>query len=191
MKEAVQRQIDPSVAEVIRGRRTIGAFRPELPPHEVVLDAIELARWAPNHKKTEPWHILWLGPETTRAVIELNARIVSETKGPNEAEAKRRKWAEVPGWLAITCDLADDSFRREEDYAACCCLIQNLTLALWSAGIGTKWSTGDVTRHPEFFKLLGINATQQRVVGLIWFGYPAVTPSQTRRAVQSILTELP
>jgi len=191
MNEDVQRQIDPRVAEVIRGRRTIGAFRPELPPREVILDAIELARWAPNHRKTEPWHVVWLGPETIRALIDLNARIVSETKGPTEAESKRRKWAEVPGWLAVTCDLAEDSFRREEDYAACCCLIQNLSLALWSAGIGTKWTTGDVTQHAEFFKLLGIDATQQRVVGLIWFGYPAVTPAQTRRTVESFLTEQP
>ncbi len=183
--------IDPRLADVIRGRRTIGAFRPELPPREVILAALDVARWAPNHKKTEPWHVVWLGPETQHAVIELNSRLVAAAKGPTEAESKRRKWAEVPGWLAVTCDLADDSLRREEDYAACCCLIQNLSLALWSAGIGTKWTTGDVTRHPELFDLIGIDALRQRVVGLIWFGYPAVTPAQTRREVESFLVERP
>ena len=183
--------VDPRVADVIRGRRTIGAFRPELPPRDVILDALDVARWAPNHKKTEPWHVVWLGPETKHAVIELNARLVAAAKGPTEAESKRRKWAEVPGWLVVTCDLADDPMRREEDYAACCCLIQNLSLALWSAGIGTKWTTGDITRHAEFFELLGIDATRQRVVGLIWFGYPAVTPGQTRREVESFLIERP
>ena len=183
--------VDPRVADAIRGRRTIGAFRLELPPRDVILDALDAARWAPNHKKTEPWHVVWLGPEIKRAVIELNARLVAAAKGPTEAESKRRKWAEVPGWLVVTCDLADDPLRREEDYAACCCLIQNLSLALWSAGIGTKWTTGDVTRHAEFFELLGIDATRQRVVGLIWFGYPAVTPAQTRREVESFLAERP
>ena len=183
--------VDSRVADVIRGRRTIGAFRPELPPRDVILASLDVARWAPNHKKTEPWHVAWLGPETKHAVIELNARLVAAAKGPIEAESKRRKWAEVPGWLVVTCDLADDPLRREEDYAACCCLIQNLSLALWSAGIGTKWTTGDVTRHAEFFELLGIDATRQRVVGLIWFGYPAVTPAQTRHAVESFLVERP
>lgn len=181
--------INLDVANAIRGRRTIGAFRPEQPPRQIIVDAIELARWAPNHKKTEPWHVYLLGPETSRAVIDLNSRIVAESKGPDEAESKRRKWSEVPGWLLVTCDLHNDAFRREEDYAACCCFIQNLTLALWSAGIGSKWSTGDVTRHPDFFKLLNINPEKQRSIGLIWYGYPAVTPSQTRREVESFLVE--
>jgi len=190
MKDEMDSGISVSVAEVIRSRRTIGAFRPELPPREVVLDALDAARWAPNHKKTEPWHVFLLGLETSRAVIDLNSQIIAAMKGSADAEAKRKKWSEVPGWLAVTCDLADDPFRREEDYAACCCFIQNLLLALWSAGIGTKWSTGDVTRHPDFFKLLNIDPARQRVVGLFWYGYPAVTPGQTRCPVESFLVEM-
>jgi nitroreductase len=179
------------IAEIIRGRRTIGAFRPDVPPREVIVRALDLARWAPNHKKTEPWHVAWLGPETVRGVIDLNSRLLLETKGAAEAESKRQKWAGMPGWLVVTCDLAEDAFRREEDYAACCCAIQNLMLALWSAGIGTKWSTGDVTRHPEFFRLLEIDPARQRVVGLIWYGYPASVPEQTRRPLENFLRELP
>ena len=191
MRDEADNRISEEVADVIRGRRTVGAFRPELPPCEVLLDALDAARWAPNHKKTEPWHVIVLGPETARAVIDLNSQIITATKGPTEAEAKRKKWSEVPGWFTVTCDLADDAFRREEDYAACCCLVQNLSLALWSAGIGTKWSTGDVTRHPEYFKLLNIDPTRQRVVGLFWYGYPAIIPAQTRRPVESFLIEMP
>ena len=183
--------IDPAIASVIRGRRTIAAYRPEIPPRDVVLNAIELARWAPNHKKTEPWHVIWLGQESVRAVIDLNSRIIAAVKGAAEAGSKSKKWAQVPGWLVITCDLAADPFRREEDYAACCCAIQNLQLALWSAGIGTKWSTGDVIRHPDFHELLGIDPMAQRVVGMVWYGYPAVIPQQTRHPVESFLRELP
>jgi nitroreductase len=182
--------IDPAVAAAIRGRRTIASFSPETPPRDVIMEAIDLARWAPNHKKTEPWHVIWLGPESIRQVIEINTRILTESKGAAEAESKGRKWSQVPGWLVVTCDLAPDAFRREEDYAACCCAIQNLQLALWSAGIGTKWATGDVTRHPDFFNLLQIDPQQQRVVGLVWYGYPAVVPEQTRRPVETFLREV-
>jgi nitroreductase len=189
--DAASSVIDATVAAVIRGRRTIGAFRPDVPPRETILAALELARWAPNHKKTEPWQIVWLGPEAMNAVIELNTRILRESKGVQEAEAKRKKWAETPGWLVVTCELAADLFRREEDYAACCCAIQNLSLALWSAGIGTKWSTGEVTRHPDFYKLIGIDPALRRTVGLIWYGFPAVQPEQTRRPLETFLRELP
>ena len=64
-------------------------------------------------------------------------------------------------------------------------------LALWSKGIGTKWSTGDVTREPGFFELLGIDSKQERIVGLIWYGYPAVIPQQTRQPVSTFLKRLP
>jgi nitroreductase len=183
--------VDPRVASAIRGRRTIGSYLPDLPPREVVLEAVELARWAPNHKKTEPWHFSLLGPKTVRAIIELNTRIITQTKGVAEAEAKARAWAQVPGWLVVSVDLSPDLFRREEDYAACCCAIQNLQLALWSAGIGTKWTTGDVTRHPEFFPLLEIDPAVQRVAGMVWYGYPAVISRQSRRPMESYLRELP
>ena len=183
---------NPSVVtSIIESRRTIASFQPECPPRQVIREALDSVRWAPNHKKTEPWRVYWLGPETMRAVIALNTKILTESKGATEAESKSRKWAQVPGWLVLTCELADDSFRREEDYAACCCAIQNLQLALWSRQIGTKWSTGEVIRHPTFFNLLGIDSARERVVGLLWYGYPAIIPEQNRRPLESFLKELP
>ncbi len=183
--------IPAAVAEVLRQRRTVGAFEPDLPPAAIVDAAIELATWAPNHKKTEPWRFLKLGPQTASAVVELNTRLIAEKKGPEAAEPKRKQWSRVPGWLVVTCPLSTDAMLQEEDYAACCCAIQNLSLALWSAGVGTKWSTGDVTRHPEFFRLLGLDATQVRVVGLIWYGYPQAIPQQSRMAVSEVVRSLP
>ena len=38
-----------------------------------------------------------------------------------------------------------DEQRRREDYAAVCCAAQNVQLAAWAAGIGTKWSTSPVS----------------------------------------------
>jgi nitroreductase len=179
------------VAEVIRGRRTVSSFRAELPGREVILRALELACWAPNHHKTEPWRFHWLGRETAARIVELNARIVAQSKGAEAAETKRRQWSAVPGWLVVTCLKCDDLARHEEDYAACCCAVQNLMLALWSAGVATKWSTGGVTRHAEFFRLLDIDPAQHRVVGLIWYGYPQVVAEQQRRPVGELLREWP
>lgn len=179
------------VSEVIRGRRTIHNFRPECPSRDVVLRALELARWAPNHHRTEPWRFRWLGPQTVAAIVHLNADLLAARKGPAAGEDKRRRWSAVPGWLVVTCQRSDDPQRAEEDYAACCCAIHNLALALWAEGIGAKWSTGEVTRHPEFYRLIQANPATERVVGLVWYGYPAQVPDQQRKPVTEILTELP
>lgn len=178
-------------AAVLRSRRTIGAFRPDVPPRELVVSALELSCWAPNHRKTEPWRFALLGPETAASIVALNAELVAAKKGPQEAERKRREWSAVPGWLVVTCLRADDPIQSEEDYAASCCATQNLLLALWSRGIGTKWSTGDVTRHPRFSELVGFDPRLERMVGLIWYGYPASIPEQRRRPLADVFRERP
>ncbi|MBM4076390.1 MAG: nitroreductase [Planctomycetes bacterium] len=189
MTDSILVSLDRDLLKIVQSRRTIGAFRSELPDRSLILEALEAARWAPNHKKTEPWRVYWLGRETANAISELNAKIVAESKGPEEAESKRKKWSAIPGWMAITCKRSDDEIRQQEDYAATCCFLQNLMLVLWSGGIGTKWSSGAVIRHPQFFQLLGSNSETERVVGLLWYGYPAIVPNQTRSDVATFLVE--
>ena len=181
-----------TIEEVIRGRRTIHNFTTEVPPFEEIEKAIELASWAPNHRHTEPWRFHHLGPESISAVVDLNARLVAEKKGPAAGEAKRERWSTIPGWLVVTSALSpDDSELEKEDYAACCCAIQNLSLYLWSVGIGMKWTTGAVTRHPEFYRLLDVDSAERQTVGVLWYGYAANVAQQKRQPVGEILTRLP
>lgn len=184
----------PSPAQteaLLRGRRSINRFRPELPPRELILRAMDLARWAPNHHLTEPWHFYWLGRETRDAVIDLNARLVAAAKGEAAARMKRERWSSIPGWLVVTCDRSDAELRQQEDYAACCCAVQNMALYLWSAGVGMKWTTGDVTRDPGFYDLLWIDPSLETVVGLLWYGFPDESPEQVRSELSTRLVKLP
>ena len=64
-------------------------------------------------------------------------------------------------------------------------------LYLWKAGVGTKWTTGAITGDPRFFEVMGIDAAQEMVVGLIWYGYPKLTPTQSRRNIEEVVTLLP
>jgi len=181
-----------AIEEVIRGRRTIHNFTTEVVPFGKIEKAIELASWAPNHRHTEPWRFHHLGPQTISAVVDLNARLVAEKKGAAAGEAKRERWSTIPGWLVVTSALSpDDADLEKEDYAACCCAIQNLSLYLWSAGIGVKWTTGAVTRHPEFYRLLNMDSAQRQTVGVLWYGYAANVAQQKRQPVGEILTPLP
>lgn len=178
------------LAAVLRGRRTINAFLPVPPPEEALLRAIELARWAPNHKLTEPWRFHLLGPRVVAGIIDLNSRLIAAAKGSAAAEAKRAQWTQVPGWLAVTCQRNSDPLRSREDYAACCCALQNLMLCLWSEGIGAKWTTGAVTRHDEFASLVQLDPADREVVGLVWYGYPAQIPTTRRKGLDEIIVRV-
>ncbi len=177
--------------ELISGRRTIYQFKEGMRPRDKLMEAIDLARWAPNHHLTEPWHFYLLGDETVNAVIELNSEIVKASKGEDAANAKERRWRKMPGWFVMTCSKSDDPIRNQEDYAACCCAMQNLMLVLWNEDVGVKWSTGEITRDKRFYDLLWINPDMETVVGLFWYGYAEQIPNTTRKPFVQIMTELP
>ncbi len=177
------------IAERIRSRRTTNLFKNQAVSRQLVLDAIELARWAPNHHLTEPWHFYLFGDEMKAASVDLIRTIVTERKNADIGEHKARVAAAVPGWLLVTCKKSAAELLQREDYASCCCAVQNLLLYLSEAGVASKWATGPITRDPRFFDLLGIDSEKEFVVGMIWYGYPKMLPTQTRKDVGEIVTE--
>jgi len=178
-------------AEALRGRRTIELFLQTPIPDELVRDAIETATWAPNHHVTEPWRFYVLGEETKARCLDLCRDIVSAKKGEKAADFKRESWSEKPGWLVVSCQHSDDELLQREDYAACSAAVQNFMLHLWKAGVGSKWTTGDITRDQRFLDIVGIDESRAFVVGLIWFGYPKLTPTQSRQELTDLLSFLP
>lgn len=178
-------------AETLQSRRTIELFLQTPVPDRLINDAIEAAVWAPNHHVTEPWHFYTLGDETKERCLDLCQDIATRKVNEKAGEFKRQSWSEKPGWLVVTCRRSADELLQQEDYAACCAAIQNLMLFLWKAGVGCKWSTGDITRDSRFLEIVGVNAATENVVGLIWYGYPKLTPTQSRRARAEVHTKTP
>lgn len=183
------------VHDVICSRRTINAFRAELPDgwNAALRRAVEAATFAPNHKRTEPWRFHLLGPQAIRRVCELNAELVTAKKGAEAGAKKLDRWLAMPGWLVVTCARSEPSMDvpagiAREDYAACCCAVQNLCLSLHAEGIGTKWTTGPVNFDKRFSEAAGLSDAEY-VVGTIWFG-EAVGPHPappSKRPIDDIL----
>ena len=178
------------LAERIRSRRTVKMFLQQPVSRKLVLDAIEVARWAPNHHLTEPWHFYLLGADAIAKSVELTRVVVTERKGEKIGDFKAKDAATRPCWLVVTCRKSDDELTEREDYASVCCAIQNFSLYLSEAGVEMKWSTGPITRDRRFYELLGIDANAELIVGLMWYGYPKITPTQQRKPVREIVTEL-
>lgn len=175
--------------KIISSRRTVNNFETELPKNwgSAIARAINLAVQAPNHKRTEPWRFHLLGPDSIRGVCELNAELVTAKKGEEAGKKKLDRWLAMPGWLVVTCKKNDadadaiNAFNdpaglAREDYAACCCAVQNLCLSLHSENIGTKWTTGPVNFDERFNEAAGGIPSDEYVVGTIWFGTAAKEP---------------
>ncbi len=177
-------------AERIRGRRTVKLFLQTPVDRQVILDAIEVARWAPNHHLTEPWHFYLLGEKAMKANVELIRQITAEKKDAGKADFKAKAATEIPGWLVVTCRKSDDEVMQRENYASCCCAMQNLMLYLSEAGVGSKWATGAIVEDKRFFDMLGVDREHEFIVGVLRYGYSKITPIQARKEVSDIVTEL-
>ena len=178
-------------AEVLRGRRTIELFLQTPVPEKLILAAIETATWVPNHHVTEPWHFYLLGKETKERCLDLCRDIVTDKKGAEAGEFKRQSWSQKPGWLVVTCQRSKDELLQRENYAACSAAVHTLMLYLWKAKVGSKWTTGDITRDSRFFDIIGVDEAQEFVVSLMWYGYPKLTPTQSRKDLADVLVKRP
>lgn len=184
------------VRAVLLGRRTVNNFDDaHQVDDQVLFRAIECAIAAPNHKLTEPWRFIKVGRETVQKIAALNASAITDEE---KAKKKRARWESIPGWCVVTSALQeDDRLLEQEDYAATCCAVQNFMLSMWSEGVGTKWTSGDITRTKEFADLCGVQWGQEQVVGCIWYGFEKNAPGQEpkpkkrKRTVYDVLTEIP
>ena len=182
------------VHEALRTRRTVHNFdNDRAVPDDVLHRAVEAATYAPNHKMTEPWLFRRLGTDAIEAIAALNAASIAD---PEKAAKKAKRWADIKNWIVVTSRITPgDDLLTREDYAATCCAVQNLQLSFAADGIGTKWTSGDIQRTPEFEKICGVDGDAECVCGVIWYGYAAdgAAPAAPRRklGVGEVLLSVP
>ncbi len=175
---------------ILNTRLTIHDFKPEPVPKNVIDEALKSFMATPNHFLTKPWSIYVLGSKVKDKIIDLNTTTVLLEKGEKAAQIKKTRWSTVPCWVLVNCVLSSDKIRFQEDYAACACGIQNMMLSLWSNGYGSKWTTGPVTRHKEFSRIVGFDLEREVVVGLLWCGLPNTMPKRKKRDCDTNVTWL-
>jgi len=175
------------MAAAIRARRSINLFEPDPVDVNVLLDAIDVARWAPNHRLTQPWRFYVIGPQAKAAIARCAADFEAETKGEKIGAARLQRLLAVPAYFVVTSRRSDDPLLEREDYAAACCAVQNLMLYLWQRGVGVKWTTGGITRERRFYDTVGIDFAAETVVGFFWYGRAKLVPDQSRMPVEAVV----
>lgn len=178
--------------EVIVSRNTAHFYQDKEVPEEALLRALHAAIRAPNHKLTNPWRFVRMGPESREQITELGVALkCGDEASESRRERVRAKLSGPPVLLVVSQVLDEDAFRRKEDYASVACAIQNLSLSLWAEGVGSKWSTGGVTRHEQVYELAGIDSEHEEIVGFVWVGYPLHTATAPRKALDEVYREVP
>jgi nitroreductase len=155
--------------QLIRSRRTHKSFGAEPVTREALDELLDLARWAPNHHRTNPWRFRVLGPETL-------ARL-KEAAGPGEAPKLDR----APTLVLASAVLSGDLVQDEEDICATAAAIYAVLLAAHARGLAGYWRTPRVLRTKAGREAVGL-PDGERFLALIHLGPLRGVPPRPERA---------
>ena len=168
-----------AVELAIRERRTHKQYLDEPLSREEIEELLELARWAPNHKLTQPWRFRVVGPETLARLKEVG--------GPKEAPKLDR----APTLVIVSAALEGDPLQDDEDVLATGAALYAVMLAAHARGLASYWRTPEVLRTAEGRAAAGLG-DDERFVGIIYLGYPCSEPkAKDRDPLERSLEYLP
>jgi nitroreductase len=145
--------------------------------HELLLEILEDAHWAPSHGLTQPWRFhVFTGKARARladALQTLYDQITPAAEIRPEKRAKlRENFHQAPAIVAIAAHWeSGGKISRVDELCATACAVQNLLLSAHQRGLGSFWSTPPVACSREFTTWLGLDSTYCSL-GLVYLGYP-------------------
>jgi len=166
----------PTLARIIRARRTnLIVDRDRAVPGDVVEELCELATWAPNHKRTWPWHFAHVTGDA-RARLGAACAEVMEARGEDEARVTktRGKYLRTPSVLVVGSEAGDSALRTAENRDTVAAAVQNVLLGATARGLASFWSSCPKGANDVVGELCGFPAATT-IVAIVYLGHPAAT----------------
>lgn len=158
--------------QLIKERRTIHSYIQKEVPQAWIEEAVRLSLWAPNHRLSFPWKYYLLSNETQNQVFSwaCENKKVSPTDDVASVRVIKEQFLN-PRILVLGMKKDSNPVVQKEDYATLSCSVQILSMHLWQKGLGSKWSTGKVSRDPRLYSLLGISENEVAIEGMLMMGW--------------------
>ncbi|MFO1054742.1 MAG: nitroreductase [Planctomycetota bacterium] len=181
--------------DLILQRRTIHDYTREAVDDAAIERALVAAIHAPNHRMTTPWRFVRVGRRTREGLADIavgHRQKPGAPLDPARVAEIRDKLLAPHELIVVSLVRTTDPAIAREDYASAACAIQNLHLALWADGIGSKWSTGKVSQDPQSYALLGVDPAREEIIGFVWVGRAKTVPAKPPRPeLAAVVRRLP
>lgn len=129
---------------------------------EQVLSLLDEAVWAPNHHMREPWRFIWIAKDYRDKL--------GETLDKNEQSQLLALIQEAAACLIVAAPVPSDEREAKDDFAAACCLVQNLQILATASGIGMSWHLPMRFENETFCSATELQPNE-RFAGVLGFGY--------------------
>ncbi|PWV99468.1 nitroreductase [Paenibacillus cellulosilyticus] len=131
-------------------------------PQALILELLNHAVWAPNHRNREPWRFIYISRNNTGGLDFIQAQ--------------------APGYLIITMNNENDANKQNENLAAVFCLIQNFRLLAWEQKLGANVCFYEWMYDRRNCQQLGV-MDKERIVAVLEVGFcnesSAVVPTSS------------
>jgi len=145
--------------------------------HELLVEILEDAHWAPTHGLTQPWRFhVFIGEGRFRLADALQSLYDSTTPQGEIRPEKRAKLRtgllQAPVCIAVSAlTESGGKISTMDEICATACAVQNILLSAHQRGVGSYWSTPPVACCGEFSMWLGLDS-RHTSMGLVYLGYP-------------------
>ena len=176
----MERANECTVANTIKERRSIKKFKEDPVSQQLIIDLLNVAVWAPDHKVREPWRFILFIGEGKQKLIDAVYEELSNGNSKKNPEQVKEYMEKVPAHLLVLMKEDPRPLVREEDFAATSTMIQNFQLAAWERELGVIWKTSPFIYSPTFHQAVGVKPGE-KLVGLLQIGYPDAIPKAVER----------
>ncbi|WP_438963003.1 nitroreductase family protein [Nonlabens sp.] len=143
----------------------------DIPEHDL-LEVLESGRWAPNHRKTEPWRYKVLTGAALDRLGDFMATAYSKVDGHKKFKLKKLRENPSKSSAVILIFMHRDekeSVPEWEEIAAVAMSVQNMWLTTHNLGYGCYWSSPKPFANMSDFKGLKIE-DNERFLGFFYMG---------------------
>lgn len=202
------------IHEIMRSRRSVRRFKPEMPARHLIRQLIESAITAPSASNKQPWRFLVVANrdvmERLAAAVRDAVERIARHIDPTRESAVRdygdyfTRFQEAPVMIVPLCRsltvlsnlMSENAPPEERDHIdvmeknsgliSASLAMQNLLLRAHSLGLGASGMTGPLVARERIREILGIPPSWE-IVAFIPVGFPAETPRPTqRKSVDSV-----
>lgn len=170
------------IEHAIRTRRTHKAFASEPVDPKVLVELFKLARWAPNHRLTNPWRFRVLGPKTVAQLKRIAEALIPGSGG---------KLDRAPTLIVASVETQGDVTQQREDLLAGAVATYLVLLGAHAVGLAGYWRTVPFLDLEAGRDALELSVTETPI-GLLHLGRPRQEQRVPERApISTFVRHLP
>ena len=109
-----------SIANVIKERRSVRTFTDKAVDKELLIELLNDATWAPNHKHREPWNCkLYIG-EGRQKLVDAVLNSFTEEERAKRGKILSDRFLSTPAQIVVYINEDPRQIQRDEDYRNMC-----------------------------------------------------------------------